>query len=361
MAFRPSEICSLSVNGAFFRDWKTVLVYLCIKEANNYFRFTVSEGKPIAKEMGAMRIRPGDTCTVTLGGEYAIGGYIWTRQVAYTATHHGVELTGKSSTALSVPASAMVKGGEMTNVNYLQFATKILEPLGLTATPKDNISQEKIPRVNVHGQSVWEALEKTGRGLNINLGTNPKNGSDYWLMTPRYKSHSGRVVEGQNILEGREIISQVFGSGPYMSLAQAAPTPAKYGYPVTAGPFSSGMNDFAKNLGVGAMPMPIMSLTETPGTQGNADSRTGMEQASIAAEQIKVEVVVQGWFRDGKGGGGLWQPTDRVSVLSPMLIMYNKELICRSVTFTQDDRNGTRTTLELWNEAALGQGPSMGG
>ena len=46
---------------------------------------------------------------------------------------------------------------------------------------------------------------------------------------------------------------------------------------------------------------------------------------------------------------------------SPMLIMQGEKLRAKSVTFTQDNSTGTRTTLELCNENAFSQGPSMGG
>ena len=49
-----------------------------------------------------------------------------------------------------------------------------------------------------------------------------------------------------------------------------------------------------------------------------------------------------------------------MTVTSPMLIMNNEKLRAKSVTFTQDNTTGTRTTLELCNENAFSLGPSMG-
>jgi prophage tail gpP-like protein len=79
MAFNQREICILTVNGKLYTEWKSITVYLCQKEAFNYYRFTCSEFAPFAKAFAAQQIRPGDTCTVTLGGEYAIGGFVTTR------------------------------------------------------------------------------------------------------------------------------------------------------------------------------------------------------------------------------------------------------------------------------------------
>src|SRR5580765_298619 len=146
MAFNQREICVLTVNGKLYTEWKSITVYLCQQEAYNYYRFTCSERAPFAQAFAAQRIRPGDTCTVTLGGEYAIGGFVTTRQVAYTEKAHGVEITGKSYTYATVNGAATVKGGEMTDVTYTQAATKLLEPYGIKFVPKPGINQEKFPR-----------------------------------------------------------------------------------------------------------------------------------------------------------------------------------------------------------------------
>lgn len=351
MGFNPREVCTLTVNGRIYQDWKSVTVYKCQQEAFDYYRFTASErvtANP-PRVFSEIQIRPGDVCTVRLGGQYAIGGFVTTRQVAYTENAHGVEITGKSQTSATVNGAASVKGGELTDVTYTEMANKLLQPYGLTFTPKDNISQEKFPRINVTGQSVWEVMESAARQRNIILGPDPENGSNFWGTTPPYTEGNATVEEGVNILEGRETISQEFGSGAYLNLAQAAPTPQEWGAKITSAPLGNFMSKFASNLGVGAGAfMPRVNLAEMPGKQGDAEQRSKSENSALSAEQIKVEVVVQGWFTPQ---GGLWRPWMKVHVRSPMLIM-DQALICKSCTFTQDDKGGTRTTLELWNEQA---------
>jgi hypothetical protein len=45
-----------------------------------------------------------------------------------------------------------------------------------------------------------------------------------------------------------------------------------------------------------------------------------------------------------------------IQPISPMLIMQgNEELFAKTVTFTQDNRGGTRTVLELCNKLAMEQ------
>ena len=363
MAFNEREICTLSVDGQLYTQWKSITVYLCQKQAFNYYRFTCSEFTPFARSFAAQQIRPGSKCSVVLGGELAIEGFVVTRQVAFTEKSHGVEITGKSSTYATVNGAAVVKGGELTDVTFPEAANKLLQPYSLTCTPKPGINMEKFPRVNVTEQTCWEVIEKLARQRSIVLGVNPYKGSDFWATPAGYQEGDGEVIEGVNMLEGRETISMELGSGSALTLGQQAPTPQKWGPVVTSSPLGNQASGFASSMGFDAGPfMPLIGMAEMPAAQGEAAQRSGAEGTAVSGEQIKVEAVLQGWFNGGgpKGGrtrGKLWRPWNSVFVKSPMLIM-NETLICKSVTFTQDDKSGTRTTLELENE--LGQkGPSF--
>lgn len=349
MVFNPREVATLTVNGQIYENWKSVTVYLCNREAFNYYRFTTTERQTAPpKAINDIQIRPGHECTVNLGGEYAIGGYVTVRQVAYTDKSHGVEITGKTYTYASVSGAAVVKDGEIRDKGLVQAIQQIMSPLGIGVEGKGGISGEPFDRVNVTGQTAWESAEKLTRSRNAIIGTNPYVGNSYWVSSPSYSEGFDMVEEGVNILEGREIISMEFGSGPYMNLAQAAPKPEKYGFPVTSLPFASLSSGFGKSIGGGVPYIPLINMVEMPGVTGDAQQRSGAEGNAIGGEQIKVEVVVQGWFTSG---GKLWRPYQKVHVRSPMLIM-DQALICKSATFTQDDKSGTRTTLELWNENA---------
>jgi prophage tail gpP-like protein len=363
MAFNQREVCVLTVDGKLYTEWKSITVYLCQKEAFNYYRFTCSEFTPFAKAFAAQQIRPGAHCTVTLGGEYAIGGRVTTRQVAFTEKSHGVEITGKSYTYSTVNGAATIKGGEMKDKTYPEIASALLKPYGLQFQPKPGINMEPFPRVNVTGQTTFEAMQTLANQRSIVLGVDPMKGDAFWGTAPGYSEGQGQVEEGVNMLEGRETLSMEFGSGPFLTLGQDAPTPQKWGHPTTSAPLGNMGSGFAQSMGAGTdMFMPIVSMAEMPAQQSGASQRSGSENGAINGEQIKVEAVLQGWFngggpRGGRTSGVLWRPWNQVHVKSPMLIM-NESLICKSVTFTQDDKSGTRTTLELENE--LGQkGPSL--
>ena len=96
MPFKASEVAEISVAGRRFRDWESVQVHMAEGEPKHSFKLSVSEGAPLAKNFADIRIKPGDYCTISLGGELAITGMVETRQVAYTAEQHGIEVSGHS-------------------------------------------------------------------------------------------------------------------------------------------------------------------------------------------------------------------------------------------------------------------------
>src|SRR4051812_17488000 len=116
---KPEETAILTVNGMEFRDWETVMVKHIMREHPFVkFRFTCSEGTPIAKNFAAMQIVPGMNCTVTLAGQPAVDGIISTRQVFYDARRHHIEIQGASETMGLAQASAITKTGQFKDITY---------------------------------------------------------------------------------------------------------------------------------------------------------------------------------------------------------------------------------------------------
>src|SRR5262249_1566027 len=183
------------------------IVHLAEGESNNSFRFSCSEGKPLAKNWAEIRIRPGDHCTVKLAGELIISGYVEQRQVAYAAEQHGIEIVGHSYTKAVADGSAGHKTGEFRNKPFQQIADEVLKPFGIKFIPLTAISQKPFDRANIPpGETAWRFLETLARSRGIILGTDVQGN-----MTGRTGSIGGgggdSLIEGVNILEGREVMS----------------------------------------------------------------------------------------------------------------------------------------------------------
>ena len=345
MAFKPQEVAQITVNGMNYRDWESVTVHLAEGESNNSFRFTCSEGKPLSKNWAEIRIKPGDHCTVKLAGELAISGYVETRQVAYSAEQHGIEIIGVSYNKALADGSAMTETGEFRKKNFQQIATKVCQPHGIKFIPKTPISNKPFERACIPpGETGWNFLETLARMRGITLGTDVQGN-----MTGRmfYTGGGDSLIEGVNILEGREVMSSSQGDGPNNVIGQEGGSNVNFGPAVAHGPNASsqGRNNFGK--GVHA---PNVNVAEHPTDKKDAQTRADGESKQRGSEKLQVTIVVQGWL---KPSGGLWKPGAKAHVKSPMLIL-DEPLNIKSVTFTQDSKSGTRTTLELTNDEGAG-------
>ena len=360
MAFKPSEVAEILVGGRVFRDWESVIVHLAEGEAANTARFTVSEGMPLAGEMAAVRIKPGEHCTIKLAGETAITGYVETRQVAYTATAHGVELIVRSLTKAAADASAMTKTLEFKKKNLQQIATELLKPIGIQFVPKGPISGKPFDRVNIApGESIYNTIETLARQRGVTLGTDVMGnmtGRTMWFPI------GDSLIEGINILEGRETwtIQQGDGgdqgNGVDFTSSQATADKNRWGAQAAHDPNSNASKITNAGQGGQGVYAPNRNLAEHPGDKNDAAQRANYEAQKRGDEQLQVQITVQGWL---KPSGGLWMPGDKVHVKSPMLIV-DEDLKLMVAEFRQDSRSGTTTQLELTRDGGQGEDAGKG-
>jgi prophage tail gpP-like protein len=347
MAFKQQEVAEVTVKGQRFRDWESVQVKLAEGESNNTFKLTVSEGKPLSSKYADLQIRPGDHCTITLAGQLAITGYVETRQVAYTAEQHGIEIIGVSFTKALVDGTAMTKNGnEFRDKSWKKIADEVAKPIKVVE--KTGLNNMPFRRASIPpGMSKFDFLEMLARQRGITLGTD-KEGN----LTARMKWAGGgaSLVEGVNILEGREVMS-IKGGGPNDTVNQEPGYDLRRG--IAAGTHGN-KSSSTSNVNTGGKGVSAVNrqVAEHAGTKEETGSRSKMESQQRGAEQLQVTIVVQGWLKPG--GGGLWQPGEKVHVKSPMLIV-DEDLDLVSATFTQDSKSGTRTTLELKRPGGEGE------
>ena len=200
-----------------------------------------------------------------------------------------------------------------------QYARALLKPF----IPKINfvveggqLPQTKFPRISIpHGMSVLEALELPLRSLGgIQLTSNVKG--DLVAAVGPKPGGGDIVVEGQNILEGREIIYNPGIAKGQNTVGQQPGTDQTWGAQVAAVPFLSktfqGMAAINQYLPA-VLPMDLPAYGKDH-LQGRIDTERDM----MAIDQVTVYATVHGWLRPS---GGLWECNQVVHVRSPMLLM----------------------------------------
>lgn len=346
MPFKAQEVAEVTIKGKRFRDWESVQVHMEEGAVPNSFKLTVSEGAPLAKTFSEQQIKPGDHCTVKLAGELAITGYVETRQVAYTAEQHGIEIVGHSMNKAAVDASAVTKTMEFKDKPFMKIATDLLKPLGLKINAKSAISEKPFDRVNVaHGTSVHEQIETLARKRGVTLGTDLEG--NYTART-QFEQGGDKLEEGKNILEGRETLTMSMGGGKNYNFDQQPGSNKAFGAKVAHDAKGVSSND-NKGMGKGVH-APNVSVGGHPGDKKDSQANADMEGDRRDYEKFEVTIVVQGWL---KPSGGLWEVGKMYHVKSPMLIV-DEKLKLMKADFTQDNKSGTRTTLLLTKDTGDG-------
>jgi prophage tail gpP-like protein len=297
---------------------------------------------------------PGTYCTVTLAGQLAFTGKVTTRQVFVDARRHHIEIQCANNLQLAV-SSVISKTGEFKNNTPEQIIRTVLKPLNITLKVEGGqLPNFKIPRLSAtHGESVHDFIDTLTRHLGkegspIGIAHTADEKGNFCILVGSIGGGDS-LVEGQNMIEGREVIYDPLQAGGVPSPNQGPGTDDQWGAKVASVPFVSQTYQTLGPKYVPSVVVPEIPYFHKELHEGRAFSESNWMQESY----VTVYGTVHGWL---KPSGGLWKRGQNVTVQSPMLVMNGTPLILKSVTFSQDNSTGTRTQLELVNTKALGEG-----
>src|SRR5262245_5224523 len=349
----PLTVAVVVIDGMRYWEWTSVSVRLALQEDPlETFRFTCTEQTPFAESWAFLRIRPGQKCAIYLDGELAISGSVVERQVAYDATQHVVEIQGQGDSGILGDTTAKLKTNEFKNITLQELANALSASSGVRIQTLGKLPDFKFPRVSLTTETVREALEKYSRQVGVLFGPN-KFGALTLAGPGAFTSGPAQLIEGRNILIGREVLHSKTAATSQGTFSQAPGNDDQRGGDPTHGRHVEGSNFGTPGL---TLPKTLRQLGEIPGwTVDMLKNRQKFEAKISADTEVTVTITQLGWQRPT---GGLWRPWDTVFVDSPMLIM-NEMLVVKAVTFTQDNQNGTRATPELKREEDLSRGRDL--
>jgi len=329
------EEAVIRIRGQNFGDWESVWVQHRWTEGYPLFRFTAVEREPYPNLWTKQQFNPGELVEIYLGGHLAITGMILTRQVAYDANNHAIELHGVGRTWKAVRASHIDKTGSFDKMNLQQIANKVLAPFGIRAVPVGTVNPRPFDRAQIQpGEPIWTFLENLARPRGVILGSDEKG--NLLLIDNHANPTIGALVEGENILKCQSVFSIKETRSDHWVAAQK---------PATDGDAGTGASEMrARAPGILQVYSPQLTPAEQPvKTMDELKERAAAEALWSNGTQIDVTITVQGWFDPY---GRLWKVGDNVHVRSPMAIIDNK-MVIEYATFTQDRNAGSLTVLQL--------------
>lgn len=327
------EICTLIVDGAEFYDWETIWIQIVVGQDFPRFRFTCAEREPYPLKAALLQFKPGDECLIKLGGQVVITGVIITRQVAYDGSQHGVMLEGVGLTWYAARASIIDQTGSYDGMDFLSIAAKVLAPTGIGMKVVGEIDPRPFKDVQApKGETIFNFLDKLGRDRKVIVATDEKG--RFVFIGEHSSGVVGDLVEGVNILKMQCIITDEDLYSEYFTEGQTPGGDDKYG--PDAG------EQRARAPGTAKRYSPLMNVIEHPvWDDAEIKIRNKAEQMWHEGTKVEATVTVYGWF---DRTGNLWGIYQNVYVKSPMAIL-DMNMSIKAVTFTQDSRQGSRTTL----------------
>jgi prophage tail gpP-like protein len=334
MAWPPSEVAKLTVNGQNFTEWESVWVQERWTESFSFFRFTANEGRVMPGTWQELQVKPGDDCTISLGGQKIIAGTVITRQASYSGNQHMVQLTGKSYSFWAYKSSVFTEDGNFDGKNFVQIADIVLGPVAAKGAIVGTPNPEPFKKAQADkGMKIWDYLEKLAREKKIQIGSN-RQGMPLFIG-----DHVGKIIgtvtEGDNILACQCTITC---EDLFMDINVDA---QNQGDDQNSGTDASEIRGHASSKA----PRPsvlLIPMEHPPNNENSATLRAYYEKVWTEATQITCNVTVQGWFAQN---GGLWEAGQDVMVVSPMAMIRDVMKI-KTATFAQDNNAGTTTTLE---------------
>lgn len=331
----PAEVAQVIVRGQVFDLWESVWVQSRYAEAYPIFRFTAAERDPVPELWKKLQFKPGDNCTIRLGGQLAATGVIIERQVAYDANSHAVQLSGKGIQWYATKSSVKHETGNFDGQTFEQVARTVIGEYGVGVRTIGTLNATPFKRLSIQpGELVWDFLERIARPRGIVLG------SDIEGNTLLIDHHAGEVVEqlieGQNILKMQCVISKEHAFTDYIVRGQCGGDDEQHGAASSEQECSAKGTASRYCVNITPAEQPVWG-------KGEICDRAQWEAIWHEGYEITATTTVQGWLR---GGLALWHAGDDVLVKSPMA-MLNQILKIESATFTQDRESGTLTTLQL--------------
>lgn len=335
---------SLLVNGRQYSGWKTARVTRGLESLCGGFELSVSE----RWEAGSVPwpIYEEDECTLKLGSETVITGYVDKRSLAYGAGEHSLSVSGRDKAGLLVDSSLSSGPWEFYGVPALTVAQRVCSPFGVAVTVAPGLTIPTPPeKVAVSpGDSPHDVLERLCRVCGVLAVSDGRGGVQ--LMRPGTARAATELVEGENILAASADFDSSSRFHRYVVLGQHV------GTDTWSGGGAAGVIGSATDANVKRTARVLVVRPEGNVTPAHAARRAAWEATVRASRADSVTVTVQGWTQ---GNGALWPVNALVRVRSPHLGIDGDMLISQTVFSVGED--GTKTTLTLRGPNAFNPEP----
>jgi prophage tail gpP-like protein len=362
VAADPDEV-SIDVGDKRFQGWQTVSITRSCEAIPNSFSLTASteflQGDALAGT------RAGQPCTIHIGSDTAITGWIDRRSISVDAHSHQVTLSGRGITRNLIDCSADIaydpalKGGQISGpLSTLAIAQRLSASYGITV--RSAVADLGIPiqflQVRL-GETPYEIIESVARYAGY-LVYEDENGVLVLDRVGTQMMASGFTMPGNiEAITADRSVDQRYSEYlvVWNGIAQLAELSATGNQRASA---------FDTTLGEKRLRIIESHQSDPPAgqpTDGNAIARlmANWEKGRRIGRAQAANITCDSW-RDKPAGGGmgkLWQPNWLATIDAPRADISNATWIIGTVTYRKD-ASGTHTDLVLMPPDAFNPEPN---
>lgn len=343
----PVDPVTLRINDTDWSYWQSVEVSHQIDAIAGSFSLELVERWGDGHSgVRHLPLAAGQPCEILLGMDQVIRGYIDKVEPSFSATAHGIRVSGRDASADMVDCSALHKPGQWSGLTCAQLAEELGRPFGVQVAAEGDVGAP-IPNFKLEpGEKAFDALDRALKQREC-LAC-PDGAGGLVILRVGQREAEGRLKQGENILSASLSCDMSQRYSDYVVQGQQPGNDQRFGLEACA--VSSQCRDTAV-----LRYRPLLIKAENSVDAAAARQRAAWEKTVRAARAVTVRVTVQGFRQLGAGDeqyGPLWEINSLVEVVIPYLRLCQRLLVSK-VTWRRSLSGGSTTELELRDPAAF--------
>lgn len=326
---------TLTVDGQSISGWTNIRVTRGVERLPADFSISMTERYP--GELAKVAIQPGMLCTVSLGDDLVITGFIDAFVPSISSKDHSIAVLGRSRSGDLVDCSAEWQGSQISGTSVLDIAQKLAAPYGIgVVSSVPNL--KPIPQFNLWiGESAYDVIERVARYSAV-VAYDLPNGNLQLAQVGATKAASG-FAEGSNVLRASVNFNASSRYSDYKIFLQSTDLMADAG---DTGNLLWSIND--PNV---ARHRALFLIAEAGGAGADFAWQRLLWELARRAGRSRVATVLCDSWRDS--AGALWTPNTLAPISLPSLKLVADGFLITEVSYNRSDESGDEggTTAEI--------------
>ena len=350
-----TDVLTLTVGNVSVTGWQRVSVTRPLAAIPSSFSIEVTEKYPNAADLD---LKPGQPCTVTIGSDLVLTGYVDRYTSAISASQHTIRVEGRSKSEDLVDCSALVAGTsagseskdglQVVNGDVLSIAQRLAKPYGVTIQTNVQGPFQAIPQFNINlGETVWEIIDRITRYSEL-IAYDMPDGSVMLSEVGKQSMASGFRI-GDNVETADVMFSMDQRYSEYeghLISTMALGTDAGVNTP--------GVGEIVRDDEVPRFPKLYVISEQFVMGQPLAGKRAIWEKNRRWGQSFNFTVTCDAW-RDA--AGKLWSPNYLAAIDAAALKLKHRDWLIGTVTYLRDE-GGQHARLSLWPPEAFSIEPT---